>query len=57
MLSESKLRIKNPATQLDGMSQIFYVYYGDKQQQMPIDMIMTSQQKYDSLTVERYLEK
>ena len=54
MLSNSKLRVVDPAIQLVNSKTIYYIYYSEKKQQMPDNMIQASKQKFDSLFVEKY---
>lgn len=50
-LSESPLRVANPATDLSGDHDVLYVYYDEPKLQLPADLTLAKRQTYGALTV------
>ena len=56
-LSNSDLRIANPAVDLENKQAIYYVYYGDAKLTMPASFVSISKETDGSLTVEYFRQK
>jgi uncharacterized membrane protein len=56
-LSNSNLRISNPANQLTGAKLIYYVHYGDAKLKMPANLELNVRNNFDELVVERFQSK
>jgi uncharacterized membrane protein len=53
-IADSDLRLTDTATQLDGFTTIYYVYYDTPKLQMPVDMESVEVQKFGTVNVEKY---
>lgn len=54
IMSESKNRVVSPDTELVGAKTIYYVYYGKANLKMPSNLTLTTHQKFDTLSVDKY---
>ncbi len=57
ILSDSILRVYDPAVQLDSYQTIYYIYYSEPKLQMPADMVLSSTEKHGSVNVAKYTER
>jgi len=54
-LSNSNLRVANPATELIKYTDIYYIYYGSPKLNMPNGFLQVKSTKTDALNIEQYL--